>query len=115
MPVAGGEMVVAGMDLAGGGQSADENFFRFGNLGFGGGFDGGGFAGGGGVAEFLAQDGGIDGELLRDLVGQLVAHDAAGHALDVRQEIVDGLLFAFAAADGELRAGAFDEVIEIFL
>ena len=67
------------------------------------------------MPQFLAKDCGIDAELLRDFLGQFVAHDAAGDALDVRQEIVHGFDLAFSAAHGELRAGALDEVIEIFL
>ena len=67
------------------------------------------------VAKFLAHHGGVDAQLLRDLVGQFVAHDAAGDALNVRQQIVHRFLLAVSAAHGELRAGALDQVVEIFL
>ena len=67
------------------------------------------------MTEFLAQDGGVDLEFLRDLLREFVAHDAAGDALDVRQEIVHRFVFAFGAADGKLRACALDQVVEVFL
>ena len=47
--------------------------------------------------------------------GKFVADDAAGNALDVGQQIVQGLHLALGAAHGELRAGALDQVVEIFL
>ena len=45
---------------------------------------------GGGLFELLAEDGGVDAELLRGVGGELVALDAVGHAADVRQEEVEG-------------------------
>ncbi len=52
---------------------------------------------------------------MRDLVRPLVANNAAGHALDVRQEIIQRLHFALGRACREKRARAFYEVVEIFL
>ncbi len=61
-----------------------------------------------GVTEFLAQDGGVDLEFLRDLLREFVAHDAAGDALDVRQQIVHCLLLALTAAHWKLRPRPLD-------
>ena len=80
--VASGKMIFAGLHLAGRGQGPNQNFFRVGDLGFGGGFDGGSGARAGGVAQLLAQDGGVDPQLLGDLVREFVAHDPAGDALE---------------------------------
>ncbi len=46
---------------------------------------------------------------------QFVAYDAARYSLNVGQQIIHGLYLAFAASHGELRAGALDQVVEIFL
>ena len=54
-------------------------------------------------------------QFLRDLAGQLVSDDAAGDSLDVRKKVVHGFDFPFGAADGEVCAGALDEVVKIFL
>ncbi len=54
--IAHGEMFLAGLHLAGGGEGANQNFFGVGDLGFGRGFHRGCGARGGGVAEFLAED-----------------------------------------------------------
>ncbi len=67
------------------------------------------------VAQFLAQHRGVDSQLLRNLLGQFVAHDAAGDALDVGQQIVHRLLFSVAGTDGKLRPRPFDQIVEIFL
>ncbi len=67
------------------------------------------------MLEFLPQNGGIDAEFLRDLAGQFVAHDPAGHSLDMRQQIIQRLHFALSTANGELVLGALDQVIEITL
>ena len=84
----GGEMR-AGSDL-GQDQGAEQDA-----LGFGGGLgavraDAGG-ALGGGLFEFLAEQGGVDAQLLRGVGGELVALDAVGHAADVGQQEVEGL------------------------
>ncbi len=67
------------------------------------------------MLQLLPQYAGIDAQFLRDLLRQLVADDPAGHALDVGQQMIHGLLFAFAGADGKLCAGSLDEVVKIFL
>ena len=68
-----------------------------------------------GVAQFLPQHRRFDSQAMRDLVGPLVAHDAAGYPLNVRQQIIQGLHFAFGSARGKQRARALNQVIEIFL
>src|SRR5206468_620203 len=70
---------------------------------------------GDGMFQFLAQDGGVDADLLSNLSGEFVAHDAAGNALDVGEYVVHGLDLAFGGADRELGAGALDQVIEVTL
>src|SRR5580700_994963 len=67
------------------------------------------------MPQFLAQYGGIDAQLLCDLLRQFVAHDAARHALNVRQKILDCLVLAFRAAYGKLAAGAIDQIVEVLL
>ena len=52
------------------------------------------------MAQLLAQHGGIDAQAMRNLVGQFVAHDAAGHPLNVRQQVVQGLDLALGSARG---------------
>ena len=69
----------------------------------------------GNVPQLLAQDGGINPQLLRDLVGQFVANNTAGHALDVRQKIIDCLDLALGITDRKLRAGAFDQIGKVRL
>ncbi len=66
------------------------------------------------MTKLLAQDGGVDLQFLRDVGGEFVAHDAAGNALDVGQQIVDGFDLAFGSAR-ELCLGTLDEVGEILL
>ena len=68
-----------------------------------------------GVPQLLAQHRRIDPQAMRNLVGQLVAHNAAGHSLNVRQQVVQRLHFPLRSAGGELRPRALDEVVEIFL
>ena len=48
-------------------------------------------------------------------MGQFVAHNAAGDALHVGEQVIHGFDFSFGAARGELRARAFDQVVEISL
>ena len=67
------------------------------------------------MLEFLAQNRRIDAELLRDLLRKFIAHNATGNPLNVRQQVVDGFNFAFAAAGGELGPGAFDQIVEVAL
>src|SRR5579862_8863446 len=113
--VAGGQMLIGGSHLAARSKRADKNLLGIRDLRFERRFYRRGRAVGGGVLEFLPQYGGIDVELLRDLVLQFVAHNAAGHALNVRQKIVDGFDFALGAASSELGAGSLDQVREIWL
>ena len=68
----------------------------------------------GDVTKFLAQNGRVDLQFLRDVGGKFVADDAAGNALDVRQKIVHRFDLALGGSR-ELRLGALDEVIEILL
>ncbi len=67
------------------------------------------------VLQFLPQSAGIDAQFLRDFLRQFVADDSAWNALDVGQEMIHRLLFALGTAHGKLGAGAFDQVVEIFL
>src|SRR3954451_3495909 len=78
------------------------------------GLDGLGSAVRGRMLEFLAQYGGIDTELLRDLVRYLVSRNTAWNPLNMRQQEVDRLHFAFGRAHGKLHLRALDQVIEIF-
>ena len=52
---------------------------------------------------------------MRDFIGQFVAHNAAGHSLHVRQEVIQRLHFALRNTYGKLCPRPFDEVIEILL
>ena len=63
--------------------------------------------------KFLPEHVRVDAQLLRNLVRQFVADDAAGHTLDVREQVVDGFHLAFGRAHRELRAGTLDQVIEV--
>ena len=96
------------------GESLKQNALGFGEGRLGGGRELGCGAGSGDVAKFLAQNGRVDLQFLRDVGGEFVADDAAGNALDVRQEIVDGFDLALGGA-GKLGLGALDEVIKVLL
>ena len=67
------------------------------------------------MLQFLPQNGRVDAKFLRDLMRQFVAYDSAGNTLDVRQQIIQRLYFAFGTANGELASGALDQVIKITL
>ena len=71
--------------------------------------------GGGGLADLLAEDGGLDAELLGGVGGELVAVEGVGHAADVGQEEVHGLELGLRGAGGEELAGAVDEVVGVAL
>ena len=67
------------------------------------------------MAQLLAKYGGIDAQLLGDLLAQFIAHDPAGDALDVRQKIVHRFLFAFGSAHRKVTSRAVDQIVEILL
>ncbi len=67
------------------------------------------------MAQLLPQHSRIDSQPMRHLVGPLVAHDAAGHALNVRQQVIQRLDLAFGSAGGKLRACALDQVVKVLL
>ena len=67
------------------------------------------------MTKFLSQHRRLDAEAVRDFVGQFVAHDAAGHALNVRQQVVQRLDLAFWCTHGMQGPGTLDEVVEILL
>ena len=113
--VPGGKMNFGRLHFRGRGQGPDQDLFRVGYLSLRRRFQAGGGAVGGGMLQFLAQHGRINSQLLRNFQRQLIANDPARHPLDVRKKIVDRLDLAFGAAHGKLSAGAFDQVVEIFL
>src|SRR5579863_9255254 len=113
--LAGGEVLLGSLNFAGRGQSPNQEFLGNGDLGFDWSLYAGGRSVGGGMFEFLPQNGRIDAEFLRDLTGQFVAYDPAGHALDMRQQVIQSLHFSFCATNRELALGALDQVGEITL
>ena len=56
----------------------------------------------------MLKDGRINADALRDLRCQLISHDAAGHALNVWQQIVKRFHFAVWRARGKLLLCAVD-------
>ncbi len=68
--------------------------------------DGGGF-------QLLAQGGGVDAQFLRGVHGEFVALDAAGDALNVRQQPVDGFHFRIGRARREERARALQQIVGV--
>src|SRR5882762_3516735 len=101
--------------LRGSRQGTDQKVLCGGNLALGSGFNRGRGPGPGSVAQFLAEDAGIDADAVRNFLRQLVANDATRHPLNVWQQVVQGLDFALGATDGKLGAGALDQVVEVLL
>src|SRR5262245_14555924 len=96
-------------------ERANQNFFGIGDL-----HGCGTFYGRGGtvrcyVLQFLSQQARVDGQLLRDIARQLIANDAAGYALDMRQQIIDRLHLALCRFSWKLCTRTLDQVIEIAL
>ena len=68
-----------------------------------------------GMFQFLPQHCRVNPELLRYLHGQLIAHNATRHALNMRQQMIDCFDFAFGVPRAKLRARPVNEVIKILL
>jgi hypothetical protein len=64
-----------------------------------------------GLAQFFAQNGRVDAQLLRGVGGELVAGQLLRHAADVGQQVVHGLDLLLGAGAGEHLPGALDEVV----
>src|SRR5205807_8362371 len=67
------------------------------------------------VPKFLPQHRRVDAQLLRDLVSELIAHNPARDALNVRQEEVHRLYLALCTSHRELGAGPLDQIIKVAL
>src|SRR3954468_1502325 len=76
--VARGKVLFRGLNLVGGCQGTDENALGVSNLGFYRSLDGARRARGRDMFKLLAENAGIDGQLLRDFKREFVAHDPAG-------------------------------------
>ena len=64
-----------------------------------------------GLAQFFAQDGRVDAQLLRGVGGKLVAGELLRHAPNVRQQKVHRLLLLLRAGAGKGCPSALDKVI----
>ncbi len=64
-----------------------------------------------GLAQLLAQHGGIDAQLLRSVGGKLVPRQFLRHAADVRQQVIHGLHLLLRAGAGKHLPRALDQVI----
>ena len=65
--------------------------------------------------QLLAQHRRVNSQLLSDLVSKFIANNAAWNPLNVGQEIIYCLNFAFCAADWKLSARPLDQVVKISL
>ena len=66
------------------------------------------------LPELLSHQRGVNAELLRCIGGELVAHDAIGHAPDMRQQVVEGFALALGRPREKLHR-AVNQVVGVAL
>ncbi len=101
-------------EFAARGESMQQNALGFGQRRLGSGRELGCGARSGDVTKFLAQNSRVDLQFLRDVGGEFVADNAAGDALDVRQQIIDRFDLALGGAR-KLGLSALDQIIKVLL
>src|SRR5579872_6713141 len=113
--VARGKMFGSRLHLARRSEGADENALGIGGLNGRKGL----YRGRGSLhrdmPQLLPQHGGVDSQLLRNLLADLIAGNRIGHALNVRDQVVHRLHFSLCITQWKMNSCAIDQVIKIFL